>query len=160
MKKKGKSGSIIKALLAMVLVAALTVGGVSLSYALIDETNAVHIKASEIEDATLIIGTHLIYLESISDQIYQIAMKSAEEANQYSRYYKSELAGGVWYEITEAGSLADITTDGIVVENSVIESLFMTHHTKSDGITYDLLTGNAVSIFDINNPYDNSTVDQ
>ena len=154
MKKKGKSGSIIKALLAIVLVAALTVGGVSLSYALIDETNAVHIKASEIEDATLIIGTHLIYLESMSDQIYQIAMKSAEESNQYSRYYKSELAGGVWYEITEAGSLADITTDGIVVENSVIESLLMTHHTKSDGITYDLLTGNAVSIFDINNPYD------
>lgn len=154
MKKKEKSYRIIKSFLTMALVAALAVGGVSLSYALIDETNSVHIKASEIEDATLIIGTHLIYLESMNDQIYQIAMKSAEESNQYSRYYKSELAGGVWYEITEAGSLADITTDGIVVENSVIEALFMTHHTKSDGITYDLLTGNAVSVFDINNPYD------
>ena len=154
MKKKEKSYRIIKSFLTMALVAVLAVGGVSLSYALIDETNSVHIKASEIEDATLIIGTHLIYLESMNDQIYQIAMKSAEESNQYSRYYKSELAGGVWYEITEAGSLADITTDGIVVENSVIEALFMTHHTKSDGITYDLLTGNAVSVFDINNPYD------
>lgn len=154
MKKKGKLSFGIKFLLAVAIVIALTVGGVNLSYALIDETNSVHIDASEIEDATLIIGTHLIYLESMSDQIYEIAMKSAEDANQYSRYYKSELAGGIWYEITEAGALADITTNGVVVEEEVIEALFMTHHTKSDGITYDLVTGNAVSIFDINDPYD------
>lgn len=132
----------------------IAVGGATLSYALIDETNSVHIKASEIEDATLIIGTHLIYLGSMNDQIYETAMKSAEESNQYNRYYKSEIAGGIWYDITEAGALADITTDGIVVEDRVIEALNMTHHTKSDGITYDLRTGATVGIFDINNPYD------
>lgn len=127
--------------------------GSSASYALIDETNSVYIDASEIENATLIIGTHLIYLDSMNEQIYEAAMESAEEANQYSRYYKSELAGGVWYEITDAGTLADITTDGIVVEDRVIEALFMTHHTRSDGITYDLRNGGSVSIYDINDPY-------
>ena len=113
MKKKGKLSFGIKFLLAVAIVIALTVGGVNLSYALIDETNSVHIDASEIEDATLIIGTHLIYLGSMNDQIYETAMKSAEEANQYNRYYKSEIAGGIWYDITEAGTLADITMAGI-----------------------------------------------
>lgn len=153
MKKKRIGLSFITKLIitAVVLIA---IGSATLSYALIDETNSVHIKASEIEDATLIIGTHLIYLGSMNDQIYETAMKSAEESNQYNRYYKSEIAGGVWYDITEAGSLADITTDGIVVDNGVIEALNMTHHTKSDGITYDLRTQAAVGIFDINSPYD------
>ena len=158
MKKKRKSGFFKKFWITIILVAVITIGGVNLAYALIDETNSVHIDASEIEDATLIIGTHLIYLGSMNQQIYDVAMKSAQEANQYSRYYKSELAGGVWYEITEAGALADITSDGIVVEDSVIEALFMTHHTKSDGITYDLTSGKAVSIFDINDPYDLSNM--
>ena len=158
MKKKRKSGFFKKFWITIILVAVITIGGVNLAYALIDETNSVHIDASEIEDATLIIGTHLIYLGSMNQQIYDVAMKSAQEANQYSRYYKSELAGGVWYEITEAGALADITSDGIVVEDSVIEALFMTHHTKSNGITYDLTSGKAVSIFDINDPYDLSNM--
>ena len=139
------------------IAAILTVIGLAwdsaLSFALIDETNSVHIDASEIENATLIIGSHLIYLDSMNDQIYEKAMESAKEANQYKRYYKSELAGGSWYDITDAGALSDITTGGIVVEDKVIEELFMTHHTKSDGITYDLKNGNAVSIFNINDPY-------
>lgn len=157
MKKKriGRKFMTKAAIMAALLFA---IGGTTLSYALIDETNSVHIDASGIEDATLIIGTHLIYLGSMNDQIYAEAVKSAEESNQYNRYYKSEIAGGVWYEITEAGTLADITTDGIVVEDKVIEALFMTHHTKSDGITYDLRTGAAVGVFDINNPYDLSNM--
>ena len=81
--KKRKSGFFGKFLLTVAVVTAVTVGGVNLTYALIDETNAVHINAAEIEDATLIIGTHLIYLGSMNDQIYETAMKSAEEANQY-----------------------------------------------------------------------------
>ena len=150
-KKTGLKGFIK---LVIAIVAVFVIGTVSSSYALIDETNSVHIEASEIEDATLIIGTHLIYLGSMNEQIYEIAMKSAEEANQYQRYYKSEIAGGIWYDITEAGALADITTDGIVVEDKVIEALFMTHHTKSDGITYDLRNKEAVGVFDIEDPYD------
>lgn len=152
--KHGKkyAGIIWKA--AVILTALSMAGSPAASYALMDETNAVHIDASSIENATIIIGTHLIYLGSMNDQIYEKAMESSEEANQYNRYYKSELAGGVWYDITDAGALADITTTGIVVEDKVIEELFMTHHTKSDGITYDLKTGASVSIFDMEDPYD------
>ena len=137
-----------------VLIAALVIVGSALAFAMIDETNSVHIDAREIEDSTLIIGSHLIYLEAMTDQIYEIAMKSAEDSGQYNRYYKSELSGGAWYNVTEAGTLADITTEGTVVQDSEIEGLNMTHHTKSDGITYDLRTGKAVCVFDINDPYD------
>lgn len=138
----------------MAAVAAIAIGGSALAFAMIDETNSVHIDAEEIENSTLIIGSHLIYLGTMTDQIYEIAMESAEDANQYNRYYKSELSGGAWYDVTEAGALADITTAGTVVQNSEIEALNMTHHTKSDGITYDLRTGDSVCVFDINDPYD------
>lgn len=146
-----------KPLFRMLLLAAailVAIGGSALTFAMIDDTNSVHIKADEIEDSTLIIGTHLIYLGAMNDQIYEIAMESAQEASQFKRYYKSELAGGVWYDVTEAGALADITTAGTVVMNSEIEDLYMTHHTKADGITYDLRTGKSVCVFDINDPYD------
>lgn len=122
--------------------------------ALIDETNSVRIDASEIEDSTMIIGTHLIYLGSMSDSIYDVAQKSAEQSSQYNIYYKSELANGAWFDITDASSLDDITTSGVPVSDEVIEKLNMTHHTKSDGITYDLVTGKAVSVFDIYSPYE------
>ena len=94
--KKKRIGLNFATKLAIVAAIVLAIGGTTLSYALIDETNSVHIRASEIEDATLIIGTHLIYLGSMNDQIYEIAMKSAEESNQYNRYYKSEIGGGTW----------------------------------------------------------------
>lgn len=153
MKGKLRGKPLFRAMLtaAAILVA---IGGSALTFAMIDDTNSVHIRADEIEDSTLIIGTHLIYLGAMNDQIYETAMESAQEASQFKRYYKSELAGGVWYDVTEAGALADITTAGTVVTNREIEDLYMTHHTKSDGITYDLRTGKSVCVFDIDNPYD------
>ena len=42
----------------------------------------------------------------------------------------------------------------------MIEELFMTHHTKSDGVTYDLTNKKAVGIFDINDPYDLSEMEE
>lgn len=122
--------------------------------ALFDENKAVHIDASSIEQSTLIIGTHLIYLYSLNDELYQIALDSAADSGQTQIYYKSELADGTWFDITDAGSIADITDSGIVVSDDTINNLYFTHHTKSDGKTYDLRTNQAVSIFDINNVYD------
>jgi len=150
--KKKKSRLFLKVFAAVLVLAGIG-STVWSSFAMPDETNAVHIEASEIEDATLIIGSHLIYLGSMNDQIYEIATESASETNQYNKYYKSELAGGAWYDITEAGSLEDITTAGKSVLDSEIEALWMTHHTKSDGITYDLFKGVPVSIFNIKDPY-------
>lgn len=126
----------------------------TLAKTLFDESEAVHINAAEIEDATLIIGTHLIHISAMDDEIYEIAADSAAESNQQSRYYKSELADGCWFDITDAESLKSITSEGEPVEDEVIEELFLTHHTRSDGVTYDLRTNQAVCMFDIQNPYD------
>ena len=121
---------------------------------------AVNIKASDIENSTLAIGTHLIYLGSITDEIYEIALDSAQESEQTNTYYKSELADGTWFDITTAYSLIDITSGGTPVDDKVIEELYFTHHTKSDGITYDLRTGKAVSLYDIKPPYDLETLEE
>ena len=122
--------------------------------ALFDTNRAVHIDPDAIENSTLIIGTHLIYLHSLNEQIYEIAMQSASDSDQQKRYYKSELAGGQWMDITDAGSISDISSGGIVADLEEIKGLYMTHHTKSDGITYDLRTNKGVCMFDIVDMYD------
>ena len=148
---------------AAALIAVVTVGIVRNYFttdAAFNRDTAVHIKADEIEDSTLIIGTHLIHISAMTEELYNIAQDSAADSGQYNRYYKSELAGGAWYDITEASTLSEITTEGKPVPNSEIEELYMTHHTKSDKITYDLQTGEAVSLFDIDDPYDLSSMEE
>ena len=147
--------------LALLVLAAVAVTvGLIYTNAFWNETSAVHINAEEIEDSTIAIGTHLIHLSAITDSIYEVAQSSAEESGQSQIYYKSELGGGVWFNITTAKSLADITTQGTPLKNEEIEKLFFTHHTKSDKITYDLRTGEAVNIFDIRDPYDLEALDE
>lgn len=120
-----------------------------ISNALFDTSQAVQINPEEIEESTMIIGTHLIYLHALNEPLYEIAKQSASDSGQDRIYYKSEMASGLWYDITDAGSLKDITTDGVVVSNEDIHNLYLTHHTKSDGITYDLRTNQSVCIYDI-----------
>ncbi len=124
------------------------------SAALFRKEEAVHIDPSTIENATLAIGTHLIYLHSLNEEIYATALESASDSGQDKWYYKSELAGGMWLDISDAGSIKDITTAGKIVDDSKIEALYFTHHTKSDGITYDLKHNTQVCIFDIQNVYE------
>lgn len=128
--------------------------GIPFAEAAFDETEAVHINAEEIEDATLAIGTHLISLHAMNDIIYGIAIQSAEESGQQKVYYKSELGNSGWYDVGGAASLDTVRPEGNVAENTIIQELFFTHHTRSDGITYDLRTGQAVNLFDIVSPYD------
>lgn len=124
------------------------------------EEDAVHIQAANIDDSTLIIGSHLIYLQSMNEEIYEIAQDSAEESVQDRIYYKSELAEGAWFDITNATTLADITTGGTPVTSDVIEALFLTHHTKPDKKTYDLRTNEPVNLCDIKDPYDLESIDE
>ncbi len=153
--KKSRKSYKKAAFLAAVLLAAWPLYGTKLiSNALFDTSQAVHINPDEIEDSTLIIGTHLIYLHSMTDDIYDVAVQSASDSNQDKRYYKSELAGGVWYDITDATSLENISTNGVIVNQDEIKALYMTHHTKKDGITYALADGRAVNIFNTYNVYD------
>lgn len=121
---------------------------------------SVHMTDSQIENATLIIGSHLIHISALTDALYQTALESANEFNQSQIYYKSELAGGTWFEISEATSIGDITSEGTPVSKSVIENLEFTHQTGANGITVDLRTGSEVSVFDINSPYDLRTMEE
>jgi len=125
--------------------------------ALFDSEKAVRMDYSTlnaVENSTLIIGTHLIYLHALSDELYKIAMDSASASGQDRIYYKSELAGGIWYDITDAGSIMDITSSGSIASQGELEALYFTHHTKSDKITYELVNNKAVCIFDIDVLYD------
>lgn len=122
--------------------------------ALFNTNDAVHIKANDIENSTLIIGTHLIHLNALTDQLYDIAQETASASGQQKIYYKSELAGGVWYDITNASDLGGIMETGTIVSNSEIENLYVRWHTKSDKITVDLKTGSSVNIYNTVNPYD------
>lgn len=139
------------AALAVVLVLCF---GKNASGALFDQNQAVRLDLSTIENSTLLIGTHLIYLHSLNDQIYEIAMQSASDSGQDRMYYKSELAGGMWMDITDAGSISDISAGGTVADMNEINRLYLTHHTRSDGITYDLRMQLPVCIFDITSVYE------
>ncbi len=112
------------AVAALALALALLLGK-NAAVALFDQNKAVHIKPSEIENATLIIGTHLIYLHSLNEGIYEIAVQSASDSGQDRRYYKSELAGGTWMDITYAESIRDISAGGTIADESVIERLYI-----------------------------------
>lgn len=142
-------------LILILLVAALWIlAGDYAARAFVDETTAVHVDPASVEDATLAVGTHLIHLSAVTDEIYRAAVESAEQSGQDRRYYKSELGDGAWYDITEAAGIQSITGQGQPVEDRVIQDLFFRYHTKPDGITYDLLKKTPVNIFDEQNPYE------
>lgn len=125
--------------------------------ALINDDDTVHVKDEQIGVSALIVGTHIMYLGAVTDELYATAAESAKKVGMYEIYYKSELAYGSWYEISGAEGLADISTSGKTVTADVIENLNLQYYTKEDGITYDLRTGGAVNVFDIDNPYDLSS---
>lgn len=144
------------------LLALAALAGVT-AYAVWNEEHAVQFNAAQyggVESSTLLIGTHLIHLSALTDQVYEIAQKSADESGQNRLFYKSELAEGAWFDITTASSLSDITTAGTPVASDVLAGLFLTHHTKADGITYDLRSGQAVSLCNIYNPYELESLEE
>lgn len=155
---KRRTGRKIRKKLAVVLVAGMVIAASAYTYplakAVFQREDAVKIQAESIENSTLLIGTHLIHISAMNDELYHIAEKSAERSGQNEIYYKSELAEGKWYNISSASSLSDITETGKAVSDEEIEGLLLTHHTKSDGITYNLKKNTAVCIYDVVDPYD------
>ncbi|MBD5527298.1 MAG: hypothetical protein HDR02_02665 [Lachnospiraceae bacterium] len=126
--------------------------------AVFDESKAVtyeqYTSFHVIEDSTLFIGTYLIHIQALTDELYEKAMESATDSNQTSIYYKSELAGGAWFDITDAVGLSDISDQGTVIPESELADLWVTCYTGSDGITRDARSGQVISIFDTPDPYD------
>ncbi len=107
-----------------------------------------------VEDATLFIGTYLIHVQGLTDELYAKALDSASDSNQMNVYYKSELASGAWLDITDAGGLSQITGQGTVVEESELADLWVTCYTGADGITRDARDDHVVNIFSEPSPYD------
>lgn len=148
----------LKRITAILLTAALLIGIVAFfpqkSVAALNENEYKHIDPRSIEDSTLIIGTHLIHLNALNEQLYAIAKDTQATSEQYNIYYKSELADGAWIDITNATSLASITADGTPVSEDEIRGLYLRWWTKSDKITYDLLTGGSTNMYGTLNCYD------
>ena len=114
---------------------------------------AVSMTDDAIENSSLIIGSYIIHINGLTDEVYEMATESANEYNQHNQYYKSELAGGKWFDVTSAKSLEDIISSGTPVDKSVIESLQFTHQVSSTGEVTDLRLGYTVSALDITSPY-------
>lgn len=157
--KRGKKRALLTGV-TLAVIAGLAAGWMLIAGAVWREEEAVQINPDDIESSTLAVGAHLIHLSALTDSLYEIAQDSAGNSGQMQVYYKSELADGTWFDITTATTLADITTGGNPVDKSVIAGLFFTHHTKSDGVTYDLRTGQPVSLNDIIDPYDLESLEE
>lgn len=127
-------------------------------------------KASEVENSTIIIGTHMISLNALTQELDEIAQKTIADSGQDKIYYKSEISDvnrdqddndGVWYEIQDAQDINDILYSGkTMVSNELIDRLVLTYYTDKNGRTYNLSTGNEVDIFNIVDVYDISSMEE
>lgn len=106
-----------------------------------------------IENSTLFVGTYLINISAITDELYQKAMDSASESNQTSIYYKSELADGQWFDVTDSESLTDIMNSAVSVPESELADLYVQYYVGADGAVMSVLEGDEVNPFDIPDPY-------
>ncbi len=123
-----------------------------------DEAQAVRYEeyaaSHTIEDSTLLIGTYLIHLQALTDELYEKALESASDSNQMNVYYKSELASGTWMDITDAVGLSDLSGQGRVAQAEEMADLWVTCCTGSDGITRDARDEHSINIFSEPSPYD------
>ena len=126
--------------------------------AVFDESTAVRFRTYKqshtIENSVLFIGTHLIHIQGMTDELYAKAVTSQSESDQGEIYYKSELSDGIWYNITDATGLSDITVAGTPVSESELDDLYVSYYTGADGVTKNAKTGSSVCIFDDPDPYD------
>ena len=106
-----------------------------------------------IEDSTIFYGTWLISMQAMTDEIYAKAEESASESNQTAMYYKSELAGGNWFDVTDAEGLSDIMNTGVPVNEADIGELYVQYAVGADGTVTDVMNGAEKNPFDIPDPY-------
>lgn len=96
---------------------------------------------------TIIIGTHAIHFDALNEKLIDMAEKSKDESGQQKVYYKSELANGDWFDITNSEGINSIINDtNNVVPKSIIKELPLTHWTNEKGDTIELNSGKSVSV--------------
>ena len=109
---------------------------------------------NNISVSTLFVGTYLIHIDALTDELYQKALDSASDTDQMNIYYKSEIGDGLWYDVTDAESLNDIMNSAFAIPESELADLFVQYYVGSDGVMIDVADGREVNPFDIPNPYD------
>ena len=106
-----------------------------------------------IENSVLFVGTYLININAMSDEIYQKAQESQSESNQLEIYYKSELADGSWFDVTDAEKLSDIMDSAKIVSETELADLFVQYYVGADGSVTDVMNDSEVNPFDLPDPY-------
>ena len=114
---------------------------------------SVYSASHTIDNSTLFIGTYLININAMTDELYEKAMDSASDSNQNDMFYKSELSGGAWFNVTNAEGLGDITDSGEAIPESELADLFVQYYVSPDGVVTNVVTGDAINPFDIPDPY-------
>ncbi len=74
-----------------------------------DEASNNELNLSKLSNGNIIIGTTLLSMHSLNEDIYQVALASMEETIQ-GMYYKSELAKGAWVNIQDVLDISDIVS--------------------------------------------------
>lgn len=105
--------------------------------------------ADQFPDKTIIIGTHAIVLDALTQELLSVATQSAKDSNQNKIYFKSDINKGTWYDISASDSVLQISvTKDNIVTNTEINAVPLTHYTKATGETVDLTTGKTVPVSD------------
>lgn len=107
-----------------------------------------------IPNKTEFIGTYLISMEGMNDVFYQKAIESQETYSQTNFYYKSELAGGVWYDASVVEGIEGLYGAAQQLKEEDLKDLYVTHVVTPEGKLIDAKTGGATGLFENPSPYD------
>ncbi len=102
----------------------------------------------------LFVGTYLMSAKAVNARIYQGALDSREYYDQYIAYYTSELDGGTWKNVKDAGSLSTILPLATTVKEEELYPYYITVVVGDDGIPRDPVTGDPIDIYNLISPYD------
>ena len=92
--------------------------------------------------------------QAINSTFYRMAVNSMTSDNQQIMYYKSELSGNYWKDISSASGLEYILPSSDNVEEASLSSYYVSIVVGEDGIPRWAKTGNAADIFAITDPYE------
>ncbi len=103
-------------------------------------------------DGMLLIGAYLIYDQYLTDDIYNLAVESMSLYNQPIMFYKSELAGGSWIDLSAAVGLTDLQgLTGEIAEVSDLGDYYVCAVVYADGVMDTI--GTDRTIFNLSDPY-------
>ena len=159
-KNNFKINRIIAALVvAAILVCMLVTSfGALNTQALINEDEVVtfeeYSKTHTIENKTEFIGSYLIHIDAMNDELYEKAMATQEKFSQFDIYYKNEMQNGEWFDITSGDGIASLGSSGVKADAEKMNPLYITYVVGSDGALVNAKTGEKEGLYDKPNPYD------